>query len=245
MGNDEREPIKKNVVLANSYIIEHLIGRGGNSLVYMALDIVTDQRVVIKELFPYMNAYREKNTNLSQKICFLKQDKTKIICFENEAIVLKKIISLEGLAKFKTFFYQNNTAYMVMEYVKGVNLEEWIQISGMISIEQTEKLFAPFIKNVKLMHNKNVIHRDICPENIIVNKNNQLILIDFGTALIVNQDNSEIVSSVTYRRDYSPREQIEGKCIDENWMDMYAIEATIRQCMEIKGKTKMECVMKW
>lgn len=231
----QRIPLHSRTVLFSRYQIQHLIGQGGFGLTYVAFDLQKSKKVAIKEHFPYGNSYREIST---QKIIFHKamEEKkfNKYIFAENEATILKKISSIPEVIAFEDYFLENNTAYIVTEYFKGITLQEWVQKQGKISERECLKLLEPIIACLSKLHMMGIVHRDVCPENILVSEDRKLKLIDFGSALDLNQENSKEILEPTYRKGFSPSQQCDKSYICAAWRDLYAIEATIRYCITKK-----------
>ena len=80
---------------------------------------------------------------------------------------------------------------------------------------------------VDAIHEKGIIHRDICPDNIIVGKDRNMILVDYGSAINIKKDNSHVIEETTYRIGFSPKEQINGLVQAQGWLDDYSLAATV------------------
>ena len=110
-------------------------------------------------------------------------------------------------------------------------MQDWINYFGKMEFVQCFELLKPMMNCMTVIHKMGIIHRDICPENIIVSDDLKCHIIDFGTAIEINQDDSRIISESTYRKGYSPPEQYEyGRLIDYS-SDIYSVMATIYYCL--------------
>jgi serine/threonine protein kinase len=137
---------------------------------------------------------------------------------------------LDGIVKVKNFFEENNTLYIIMEYVEGYTLNQYINIYGKdnkLLIRETLTLFLPFMDVLEKVHKANIFHRDISPDNLIISKENySLKLIDFGSAK--QSSENEILSNVTvsYKEGYTPPEQYLRK-EQGAFSDVFSVAASI------------------
>lgn len=135
-----------------------------------------------------------------------------------------------GRHHFRTFF-DNDTVYIVMEYIDGVTLQNWINCLGKVGFIRCLELLKPIMYCLEAVHKMGIIHRDICPENIIITEELKCKIIDFGTAVDLSRDNSRKILEATYRRGYSPPEQYEyGRLIDYS-SDIYSVMAIVYYCL--------------
>lgn len=158
------------------------IRTGRFGLTYQALDMLEDTYVAIKECMTYGKAYRKEGM---RNVIFL-NDNLKEMQFElykNEAAILKELSELTEVVSFKDFLCENNTCYIIMEYFEGITLEEMVKNSDETRLHSYIKLLKPVIECLDLIHERGVIHRAICPENILISSNQELRIIDFGSAV--------------------------------------------------------------
>lgn len=234
---DYRRPLEKNTILYKKYLVESLIGKGGFGLVYLANDVDSNEKVAIKEYFPCGKSTREIDSdNLVFYKCSEKEiDFEKLDIIKNEADVLQKVSNIKGVISYKDSFYENNTFYIIMEHIKGITLQMYVQSHGIIKYSEMMELLTPIANVLYSMHKMSIVHRDICPENILVSDTLEVKLIDFGSALDLKKRNSEMLLEPTYRKGYS----IPQKCKKESEFvflsDAYLMLATCYYCMT--GKT--------
>lgn len=227
--------LKAGATIKERYIIGEVLGFGGFGATYAAWDIVLERRVAVKEYFPSAFATRKPNQN---SLSVFSGDKGE--CFNiglkkylSEARTMAKLESIPHIVGVKEYFEENNTAYIVMEFVDGITMKEYLRKNGTLSPKDAIRLFLPLIKSLDQVHSDNVIHRDISPDNIMIDKNG-FRLIDFGAAREVFE-NEEKTLSIVLKHGYAPEEQYHKKGKQGPWTDVYAMCATMYKC--ITGKT--------
>lgn len=226
----ERNVLKKCDILHDRFVIEDIVGQGSFGLSYLAWDMLEKIYVIIKECAPYGQSYREEGT---KNILFLNDTfrKIQLELFRNEASILKELSDLPEIVSFMNFFFANNTCYIVMDYTDGITLKEMLDKSKEKSFDECRIIFVPAIECMKVMHRRGIIHRDICPENIIISPKLKLTFIDFGSAINLHWNNSRNIKLSTYRKGFSPLEQYGTEYNFGTWSDVYSICATIYYCM--------------
>ena len=219
-------------VLRGKYRLGAALGEGGFGITYVGLDTALDLRVAIKEFFPYgfvtrVGSVSSQVTEMSDqaKAAFFQKGKTR---FMQEARVLAKFSGARGIVDVRDFFEENKTAYIVMEYLDGVTLKQYLKERGTLSPEETLRLLTPVMESLKLLHRENVIHRDISPDNIMLT-DGEVKLLDFGAARSVDGDNKSL--SVMLKPGYAPEEQYRSKGKQGPWTDVYALCATMYKCI--------------
>ena len=172
-------------LLHERYEMGTVIGAGGFGITYHAWDTYQNIPVAIKEYYPVGTAQRADNT-LSIRTC--EQDKEKdyekaIESFLNEGRSLMEFNNEPGIVHVHDFFEENNTAYIIMEYLEGNNLSEFLrQHDNYVPDDFALKVMMSLIRALEAIHSKGMIHRDISLDNIFVCKDSIIKLIDFGAA---------------------------------------------------------------
>ena len=175
-------------ILAGKYLLGRVIGEGGFGITYIGWDLNMEVRVAIKEYFPVGLASREIRGTSQYTISSLTGERKQnyrhgLEKFAAEARSLAKFYHLEGIVAVKDFFFENETAYMVMEYVDGMTLKEYLKKHGeRLDEKEALRIFQPVIRSLEVVHQENVIHRDISPDNIMITRSGESKLIDFGAA---------------------------------------------------------------
>ena len=214
------------------YLIQSVLGSGGFGITYLGLDCGQNQQVAIKEYLPNGMAFRDaENTNdlMTIKSSFVEQYEKGKARFLKEAQHLAKFLEEPGIVGVLDYFEENRTAYMVMEYLDGMTLEQALKEQGKFPIDTLLRQMEPLLDSLENIHKSGLIHRDISPDNIMITKNGKMVLIDFGAARVCNLAESANFSVVLKLR-YAPLEQY-NPTGQGAWTDVYALCATIYHCI--------------
>ena len=231
-GGYETPPhhLKPKTILNGKYVIGAAMGEGGFGITYVGYDLNLDIRVAIKEYFPSGMVTRgtvgEGSVTLytSGDPHEYENEKNKFLF---EAKTLAKFDDLPGIVSVRDFFNENGTAYIVMEFIDGVSLKDYLKRKGgKISVDQALRMTEPLLKSLSLIHKSGIIHRDISPDNIMITKKGEIKLLDFGAARGVSPDGTKSMS-VQLKHGYAPEEQYRSHGKQGPWTDVYAICATI------------------
>lgn len=226
--------IRLGSILKERYLIGRVLGEGSFGITYIGRDMLLDQIVAIKEYFPINHVSRdmlEEESDTGNTVYVYAGDedesyKNGLEKFYNEAKILAKFHGIAGVVSVINFFYANGTAYLVMEYVDGITLKEYIKEHGPIAGERVLQMIHPVIKALSAIHKTGIIHRDISPDNILVNQKEELVLIDFGSARAERQTMTQSMT-VLFKRGYTPEEQYRGRGNWGAWSDVYSLCATM------------------
>ncbi len=218
-------------ILNGKYVVGNSLGEGGFGITYMGLDKQLQMRVAIKEYYPLGNANR--NNSQSNNVYTSTQSQTDQYDkgkerFMREAQSVAQFSGAQGVVNVKNYFEENNTAYIIMEYLEGENLLQHINRHGNFAADKLFRLMLPMMKSLREIHNKGVIHRDISPDNIIIH-NDTLTLTDFGSARYYSNRSNEM--SVMLKQGYAPEEQYRSTGNQGTWTDVYGLCATIYKCI--------------
>lgn len=216
--------------LPHNYIINKILGEGGFGITYSGTLSLTGEKVAIKEYFPNGLAHREHTTdNLHPIVPFYGMEDA----FEkgrqhflNEASILKEFQNLNSIVSVKDVIETNGTVYLVMEYIDGITLKQYVKENGALSFQELLPLVKPVIQALIQVHKQGLIHRDISPENLMIGIDNQLHLIDFGAASIENGHEAKTMT-VILKSGYAPPEQYLSDGKQGAWTDIYALCATM------------------
>ncbi len=234
--------LRPGMILKDRYIIGKVLGEGGFGITYIARDSVLDIKVAIKEF--YMSGFVNRNNTVSARVSigngttaetFVKNKDR----FLSEARVLAKFADEEGIVGIRDFFLENDTAYIIMDFLEGITLKDYLTERGKISVEETANILQPIMNSLSKIHEYNIIHRDISPDNIMLLKNNKVKLLDFGAAREVLHADSRSLS-VILKPGYAPNEQYRSRGSQGPWTDIYALCSTMYRC--ISGVTPDDSV---
>lgn len=218
-------------VYAGRYKIIASLGEGGMSRVWRAQDMNTGKAVAVKVL---RDEYKE--------------DEIFVRRFEREALAASRMTHPNIANLLDVGVEEDGTRYLVIEYVSGKTLKQFIQESGAIRPETAAQIIIRVLAAVQHAHQNGVIHRDIKPQNILIDKEGTVKVSDFGIARVansqtMNQDTDTVMGSVYY---FSP-EQAKGAVVDEK-SDIYSVGVVFYEMLTGKvpftGDTPVAIAMK-
>ncbi len=216
-------------ILAGKYLLGVKIGAGGFGITYLAMDLNEEIPVAVKEFFPVSLAERD-----GEQVRALPQEEGRVFrealrSFRREADLMARFCGVEGLAGYRDFVEENGTAYLVMDYIEGSTLKQYMkETCRTFSQQEAQRLMAPVLRAVETMHAGQVLHRDISPENLILGPDGKLTLIDFGAAREYSPGEEENLT-VILKRGYAPEEQYHTGSRQGPWTDLYACCAVLYQ----------------
>jgi hypothetical protein len=222
---DELAPGTK--LLRGQYTIVRYLNSGGFGITYLAKDSL-DRNVVIKECFPSSFCRRSKTVVAARSRAHTAELRSVVQLFVREARNLAKIVHPNIVAVHQVF-EDNFTAYMAIDFIDGLDLQEVIEGKGPQPTAQeivviTEKLLAA----VGFIHDHDMLHRDISPDNVLIDKKGEPILIDFGAARDEASQKNRAMSALRVVKDgYSPQEFYIAGSEQGPWSDLYALGATL------------------
>ena len=202
-------------------------GQGGFGITYAAMDLRTNTRVAIKEYYPSHCAGRDTMTRV---ICSTGQQESfesGLRSFLQEAKTLSSVGALDSVVSVRDLFESNGTAYIVMEYVDGLALNQVVAARGRMYKQELFPILTPLLRDLGILHRAGVIHRDISPDNLILTKEGKLKLLDFGAA---RSTSGHKTMTVMLKAGFSPLEQYQSKG-QGPYTDVYAMAGTIYYCL--------------
>ena len=225
--------LRKGTRLIGRYIIEGVLGQGGFGITYLGIDELHEKKVAIKEFFPQGIVTRNIEYQDTVTVTFVGEkdnyEKGKER-FLKEARTMAKFSKDEGIVKALDFFEINNTAYIVMEYLEGVTLKQYLRENKRIDAEDLVELLVPLIESLDEIHSQGLIHRDISPDNIMVLPDGRIKLMDFGAARDYTEFGEKSLS-IVLKPGYAPPEQYQTHGVQGPWTDIYALCATMYKCI--------------
>jgi serine/threonine protein kinase len=217
--------LETNFVLNQKYTILNTIAQGGFGITYAAVDGRTGNRVCIKELFISGCSTRA----VDKSVVSMSLGGIEFPDFMNKFIVEAKQLSKfnhPSIVRVIDFFKENKTAYIVMDFLEGETLKDLVRRSGPLPFEFASSLIVQIIDALELIHKKNMLHRDIKPDNIIITKGSRAVLIDFGAARDYS-DNKTIAQTAIVTPGYAPIEQYNKSSRKGKYTDIYALGGTL------------------
>lgn len=243
-GSAPMEPyhLRPGTELYRRYAIGNVIGYGGFGITYKAWDNVLETVVAIKEYYP--TGLVQRVPGQCEVIIYTGESRDEYVQgltrFLDEAKNMARFIDNPNIVHVDAYFEENNTAYLVMEYLDGVTLKEHLKLSGgIIPCDMAVSIAEAIGVALADMHSGGIIHRDISPANIMLCSRGRIKLIDFGAARFADTDN-ERTRSIVLKPGFAPPEQYQEKSVQGPWTDVYALAATMYRSMT--GRLPVESV---
>ena len=218
------------------YTVTGFVGRGGSAITYRARQRNFSQEIVLREYYPSVIAKRaQDNRNVIPTALQIENDFERgKIQFRKEGDSLRSLRDIPNIVTVYDVFEDNNTVYMVEDYIKGESLQTFLTREGKLSFRQAMKILTPVMKALAAVHSHEILHRDVKPSNIML-ENGAPCLIDFGISRKIREMTTlssepgpkirTIASS--YTKGYAALEQITGEERETAAVDVYGAAATL------------------
>lgn len=240
-GTPPEQPhyLRPGTVLKGHFIVGTAIGVGGFGITYKCYDATLGVIVAIKEFFPVGLVNRSPG---EMKVGLLsgekeKQYKNQIKRFLMEAQSIAQFGKANDIVNVFDYFEENNTAYIVMEYIDGVLLKDYLEKQGALSPDIAMTIIEPVVEALKKIHASGIIHRDISPDNIFIAGEDSVKVFDFGAA-ILNDESGVKEGEKVIKVGYSAPEQYRDSAGQGYFTDIYSIGAILYQM--ITGQKPIE-----
>ena len=178
--------------LSNRYTITQSIGQGGMAKVYLARDLILDRDVAVKVL---KYDFQDNNEAIQR--------------FQREAMAASQLLH-HNIVEVYDVDQEDGQQYIVMEYVKGTDLKQYIKDNAPITLELVVSIMSQILSAIELAHKHHLIHRDIKPQNILITENNQVKITDFGIAIAVTDTSITQTNTLLGSVHYLSPEQARG-----------------------------------
>lgn len=212
------------------YMTGRVLGEGGFGITYIGIDETLLDVVAIKEYYPAGMVERDSSFqgnmdvhvhgDSEQEYGKGKQN------FQQEARLLARFSQLEGVVNVRKCFQENETVYIVMEYIRGESIRSYVERQGAISAEQALSMLKPVIHTLHRIHEKQLIHRDVSADNLLIREDGKVILVDFGAVRMSNAVKKDTRTTM-YKPGFSALEQYSRTGVQGPWTDVYGICATL------------------
>ncbi|MDR1185684.1 MAG: DUF6273 domain-containing protein [Coriobacteriales bacterium] len=227
-GPLEGSALSEGSILAGRYIVGRVLGTGGFGITYLGHDGALGRKVAVKEYFPSDFA---KRAHESTRLSVFSGDaagyfKRGLASFLDEARRLAAFARQGNIVAVHDTLEANNTAYIVMEYLEGRTLKEWLKEKGRLGFTEAMSVITPVLDALVTVHGAGIIHRDVAPDNIFIRADDSVVLIDFGAARAFAKDVNRSMT-VVLKPGYAPTEQYLSKGSQGPWTDVYATAATL------------------
>ena len=216
-------------ILAGKYLIGRALGQGGFGITYIGWDMALERKVAVKEFYPSGQVSRTQgSTSLvwysTEVARQTKQDGMGM--FLKEARKMSRADGVPGVVRVQDLFQENNTAYIIMDFVEGQTLKSQLKKTGPMPWSQAKNIFLPAIQTMERVHRLGIIHRDISPDNLMLTPDGSVKILDLGAAKDLSI-NSGLSSMQVAKSGFSPWEQYLQQGGSGPWTDVYSMAATI------------------
>lgn len=219
--------LKPGTRLNSRYTVGRAVGAGGFGITYLGWDESLNMVVAIKEFFPVSMVMRgvgetqvsvysdKKNSEYDQEL----------ENFVEEARIMSLFANSTNVRNTYNFFKENGTAYIVMEYLDGFTLKEYMKKLGRrLNEKESLVIIEQVLKGLEEIHSQGIIHRDIAPDNIWLSNDGKVKIIDFGAA--IRRKDSNAKAQPILKPGFAPPEQYCENGKIGPWTDIYAVGAT-------------------
>ncbi len=225
-NENKKNALVPGTILKNQYYIGKVLGIGGFAITYIAHDNARNCKVAIKEFFPSGIALRSENGNdvFPQPGDAELQFERGLEKFFEESSQLAKVGTHQGIVNVFETFHINGTAYIVMEFVNGESLESYLSENSTMDYKELFAILVPICESLDHIHtNERIVHKDIAPDNIMLQPNGKGKLIDFGASGVSGNINRDFI----LKHGYAPVEQYDVEDTCTPLTDVYAMSATV------------------
>lgn len=215
--------------LNDKIIIGKVMGKGGFGITYLGYDLRTDKTIAVKEYYPNGICYRSPSQSTSVTVADSKSEEifnSGAEKFYTEAKMVSQFNGNPNIVSVYDYFRENNTVYLIMEFLSGITLKNYVKRHGVLSDGQALYIMDKIAAALSITHSAGVLHRDISPDNIMICADGKIKLIDFGAAReIVNESSSNL--TVVMKPGYTPIEQYTKKGMQGAWTDIYSLGVSV------------------
>lgn len=218
-------------ILNGKYLVGKVLDVGHCNITYIGWDLLLEWKVVIKEFYPHGHAIRDFTTGrtLQWYDSEAREMQTKgLEIFRAEARKMSGVEPSAQVVRVLDLFQENNTIYIVMEFVEGETLAERVEKDGPLSWENTKKIFLPVLETMAQVHKAGVIHRHFNPYNVMIQPDGNVKILNRGFERELNAFcNGVTLIDFLTNGPYNPPEENGRGTNCGTWTDVYAIAETI------------------
>lgn len=233
-GTPPKQPhyLTPGTIIGDHFIVGTAIGAGGFGITYKCFDTTLGRVRAVKEF--YMAGLVNRSPG-ERRVGLLSGDKAeqykeRLQRFLLEARSITQFGKAKDIVNIYDYFEENGTAYIIMEYIDGVLLKDYLDKQGVMDTEAALSIVMPIIEAVKKIHSKGIIHRDVSPDNIYITSESSIKIIDFGAAQL-NNTKVGMAAEPVVKVGYSPLEQYRNTNNQGFYTDVYAVGAILYQML--------------
>ena len=222
--------LQPGTILHGKYLIGKVLGQGGFGLTYIGWDLVLNRKVAIKEFFPA--SYVTRDTSISMALQWYRTEQAQTARSTGQEMFLKEARKMCHVASFPQvvhvldLFRDNNTAYIIMNYIHGRHLAQQVKSDGPMPWQDVVQLLLPAIDVMQQVHDAGLIHRDLSPDNLMIQPDNSITILDLGAAKDLNLNSGDSSMQVA-KGGFSPLELYVMRGSSGPWTDVYSMAATM------------------
>ena len=220
----------ENPLLAGRYQIVRELGSGGMGSVWLAEDTQLDNKLFAIKMLPSIlvankRAYRQ---------------------LKDEALVAMKLVH-PNIVQIRAFEENNGNSFLVMDYIEGQTLDDYLADKGALSEEETVRLLQPVAAALDYAHAEGVVHRDVKPANVMIRKDGRPFVLDFGIAREIQETMTRVTGrSSSGTLQYMSPEQLNGE-LPKKEQDVYSFAAMVYECLKgeppfVRGQIEYQIV---
>lgn len=216
-------------ILAGKYLVGRMLGQGGFGITYIGWDIALERKVAIKEYYPNGLVGRSQTSRV-QLVWYSgplaeQARKDGMDAFLREARKMTKVSAIPRVVQVRDLFYENGTAYIVMDFVEGRTLKKQLEAKGPMTWNQLKPILLPAAQAMEQVHRAGLIHRDLSPDNLMLTPDGDVRILDLGAAKDLKKG-SGVSSMQVAKGGFSPPEQYFQQGSSGPYTDVYALAAT-------------------
>lgn len=222
--------LQPGTILHGKYLIGKVLGQGGFGITYIGWNLALHQKVAIKEFFPASCVTRDISVSIALQ--WYRTEQAQNARSKGQEMFLKEARKMSHVASFSQvvhvldLFQDNNTAYIIMNYIHGQHLAHQIKANGPMPWQDALQLLLPVMDVMQQVHDIGLIHRDLSPDNLMIQPDNSVQILDLGAAKDLNLNSGESSMQVA-KGGYSPLELYVMRGNSGPWTDVYSMAATI------------------
>ena len=220
--------LRPGCIVNGKYLLGRVLGQGGFGITYIGWDIALERKVAIKEYYPSGQVVRQDGLSLqwydTQQAREARENGLEF--FLKEARKMAKLEEIPRVVKVRELFQENETAYIVMDFVEGQTLKSILMKNGPMPWERAKDIFLPAMEAMEKVHQAGLVHRDLSPDNLMITPDGGVMILDLGAAKDL-RINSGASSMQVAKGGFSPIEQYIQRGGSGTWTDVYSMAASV------------------
>lgn len=215
-------------IIGKKYILGKVLKYGGYTVTYIGMDAEQNRKVLVKEYLPSEFSTRSAG---EKEVTIYSGDALELFnqgltTFLNEANRIQHLENPQGMAKVYDCVAENDTGYVISEYVEGQTLKELMESKGKFGWQEAKDFISKILEGLCMVHPLDIIHCDISPDTIMLTGEGKVKLLDFGSTRYVTMANSSSLA-IILKQGFAPEEQYRSQGVRGPWTDVYALGAVM------------------